>query len=116
MSIDKFFRKQYDRQTYNCVHFACDVWEHETGDRIDHTVESLLLPPEQRKISSALRKRLRKIDKPVTPCIVLMQRRRAEPHVGIYIRGKVLHIHELGVEYMPLDIACRGFDRIGFYQ
>lgn len=116
MTIDAFFHKRYNRQSYNCAHFVCDVWAHETGQRIDDSLECFLRPPKERRVDPGLRNIFEKLQKPVTPCIVLMQRRKSPPHVGIYLRGRVLHIHELGVEFQPVDVVSRGFDKIGFYR
>lgn len=116
MSIDSFFHKKYNRDFYNCAHFVCDVWEHETGKRIDHNLESFLKPVSQRRVDPALRNLFTKLKEPVTPCIVLMQRKNSPPHVGIYLRGRVLHIHETGVEFQPVDVAARGFEKVGFYR
>lgn len=66
----------------------------------------------------AIRKDLSAINflpKPVSPCVVLMQRAKAAPHVGIYLENKVLHILEASVQYQPLDVATLGFNKIRFF-
>tara|TARA_Y100001973_G_C5206110_1_gene341643 strand:+ start:1444 stop:1797 length:354 start_codon:yes stop_codon:yes gene_type:complete len=115
MSIDKFFNRTYDRQNYNCAHFVAEVFKAETGRDIAHILKGFLLPPKDRYVRAGLQHKFVKLDEPKNNCIVLMRRPRSVPHVGIFIRGKVLQIHETGVEYMPLDIATRGFTKIGFY-
>lgn len=115
MSIDAFFHRSYNRETYNCAHFVCDVWESVTGERIDHRIDGLLKPSSSRHADFGLRRRFRKLVQPESPCIVLMHRKGNAPHVGIFVRGKVMHIHELGVEFQPVDVASRGFNKIGFY-
>lgn len=116
MSIDAFFHRKYNRETYNCAHFVCDVWENLTGEQIAHKLGPLLLPPKERYVAPELRRHFRKLERPESPCVVLMQRRGSPPHVGIFVRGRVLHIHERGVEFQPTDVASRGFERTGFYK
>lgn len=116
MSIDEFFHKCYNRQSYNCAHFVCDVWMRVTGVSIDRTLEGFLHPPSARRADPALRRAFVRLGQPVSPCIVLMQRAKSAPHVGVYLNGRVLHIHEHGVEFQPVDVASRGFDRVRFYK
>lgn len=116
MSIDHFFHKRYDRDRYNCAHFVCDVWEHEAGVRIDEALDCFLKPVKERRARQSLRAAFEKLERPESPCIVLMQRKKSTPHVGVFLRGRVLHIHELGVEFQPLDVVSRAFDKVGFYK
>lgn len=115
ISIDEFLRKRYNRDRYNCAHFVCEVWAKLCGADISKLLESLLLPAKDRHASFSLRRVFTRLDKPVSPCIALMQRRGSEPHVGVFLRGRILHIHEMGVEFMPVDVASRGFDSVRFY-
>jgi len=116
MSIDVFFHRKYNRETYNCAHFVCDVWESLTGESIAHKLGGLLQPPKTRQASFDLRRQFKRLEAPESPCIALMQRRGSAPHVGIFVRGRVFHIHEMGVEFQPIDVASRGFEKIGFYK
>ena len=116
MSIDSFFHRIYNREKYNCAHFVCEVWQSLTGESIAHKLGGLLEPPKSRHVRFDLRRQFVRLERPETPCIALMQRRGSAPHVGIFLRGRVLHIHELGVEYQPIDVASRGFEKIGFYK
>lgn len=109
------FNRQYNRETYNCAHFVCDVWKELTGKDIEKELSGFLRPPKERQAGMDLRRTFRKLEKPESPCVVLMQRPGTVPHVGVFVRGKVIHIHERGVEFLPLDIAARGFDRLGYY-
>lgn len=115
-SIDEFFNKKYSSKNYHCAHFACEVWDKLTGDDISNKFGGILAPVGEQVAAYNLRKVFTKLNKPETPCIVLMQRRHSTPHVGIYINGRVLHLKENGVEFQPLDVATLGFTRIGFYK
>lgn len=116
MSLDSFFERQYNRDTYNCAHFACDVWERLTGQDIREELVGFLQPPKGRYTDPALRRKFKKLEAPESPCLVLMQRPKSVPHAGVYVRGMVIHIHERGVEFLPPEVATRGFTRIGYYK
>lgn len=116
IGLDSFFTRRYNRETYNCAHFACEVWTHITGRDITKELDGFLQPPKERRTDPALRRVFRKLDKPESPCLVLMQRHRSVPHVGVFVRGKVIHLHEMGVEFLPVDVASRGFEKLGFYK
>ncbi|MBN46211.1 MAG: hypothetical protein CMH23_07025 [Methylophaga sp.] len=115
MSIDQFYNRVYNRQTYNCAHFVAEVWAHITGRDITHILKGFLLPPKDRYVRAELRRQFEKLTEPKSPCIVLMQRPKTVPHVGLFYNGKVFQIHERGVEFQPLDVATRGFKKVGFY-
>ena len=110
MSIDKFFDCKYDRRRYNCYHFTRDVWLDLTG-RLLVLDESIFL---NGKLTKAYVRQFVSIVKPVSPCIVVMQRKGFAPHVGVYVRGNVFHIQINGPEYQPVDVASRGFQTIRF--
>jgi len=115
MSIDCFLGRTYNKDNYNCAHFVVEVWEHLTGVNIEDKMAGFLLPVEYRFVPFSLRRLFKKLDKPTGLCIVLMQRFGKEPHVGLYYKNRVLHITKQGVQYMPLEIATLGFNKIGFY-
>lgn len=115
MSVDSFLSRIYDRDTYNCAHLAAEVWAFETGDDIAPILTGVLAPAVERRAEWSLRRDLAALSRPTSPCIVLMRRPRTAPHVGVYLRGRVLHITERGVQFAPLEIATLGFKVIGFY-
>lgn len=115
MNLDQFFSRTYDRNKYNCGHFASEVWKHETNEDISGALTGILVPMPERKAELTARRSFRSLPVPVSPCLVLMRRNGCVPHVGVYLRGRVLHITERGVQFQPLDIATVGFKVIGFY-
>lgn len=116
MSIDQFLDRRYDRRNYHCGHLLCDAWEAETGEPLRHALAGFLLAPEHRRAGWSLLRSLRPLTGPASPAIVLMRRPRSPCHVGMFIRGKVLHIREAGVAFQPLAIATFGFPLVGFYR
>lgn len=116
MSIDKFFFRKYDKNKYNCAHFVCEVWLEETGEDLSEKLTGALLPKKERNIPISARHNFTKLDSPESPCLVIFQSKGVSPHIGIYLRGKVLHIKESGVEYQPIEVVGVNFKKIGFYK
>jgi len=116
LSIDCFLDRNYNEQSYNCLHFSREVWIALTGNDISEALQGLLGRVSQRGISKHTLNAFTRFECPQEPCIVLMQRPRTSPHMGVYLRGKVLHITHQGVEFMPLDLAMRGFKSVRFYS
>jgi hypothetical protein len=115
MSLDNLFSKVYDEDHYNCAHFVADAWEAETGQSIRSALDGFLLPASDRKADMSANRQLRPLKAPRSPCIVLMRSRKAPPHVGIYLRGRVGHIKKCGVAFQPLRLATLGFSTVRFY-
>lgn len=114
-SIDKFYDREYNEKEYNCLHFVREVWLDITGKDIGTKLATFMLPAQDRTATFESRQYFQRVDTPVEPSIVLMGRARTPPHVGIYIGGKVLHIHPRGVELQPVDVAMRGFSTVRYY-
>ena len=114
-SVDPYFSRVFNSESYNCLHFTREVWKDATGEDLGERLDGLFVPPSQRRIKSKHSRAFMRLSKPLDPCLVLMQRDNCDPHVGVYIRGSVLHITELGVEYQPVDVASRGFMSVRFY-
>lgn len=105
MSIDQFFGVKYDKKSYNCYHFSCDVWRHLTGEDLSQIID------DQMQTTGILYRRyvrqFRELVKPVSPCLVIMQNPHEITHMGIFYNGRVLHLTESGTEYQPPIVACR---------
>lgn len=114
--IDEFFFKQYNKNTYNCAHLVAEAWLKITGQDINDKLKGFLKPVLARSVGTSLRHEFTRLKAPESPCIVLMNRPGAVAHVGVYYRGKVLHIHATATEYQPLDVASRGFTTVRFYK
>lgn len=117
MSVDLYFGRRYAPGLYNCLHFSVDVWKDLMGQDIQERLEGLL---SGRIVGRDVARRTVEAFRVVEPsppftCLVLMQRPRSAPHVGVWIRGRVLHIqNRVGVQHMPLEIASLGFRKVRF--
>lgn len=106
MILDDYLAKEHRGVDYNCLHFAREAWRDLTGED---------LPATELRITKKVVKSFKRLDNPVDPCVVLMRRKFATPHIGIYYRGKVLHLRESGAEFFPLPVATLGFTTVRFY-
>ena len=114
-SID-FYLGKFKRPGYNCLDFATEVWLDATGEDLHERLQGLYVPRQDRHIHSSHLRAFERFASPVEPCLVLMHRRRVEPHLGVYLRQKVLHLGPYGVEFLPLDVASRGFPILEFFK
>lgn len=116
LSVDPFLERRYKPLSYDCLHFTREVWLAATGEDIGDRLETLLGRGTARKVQKEHRRAFRRLSAPEDPCICLMRRPRASPHIGVYLRGRVLHLCERGVEFMPPVVAARGFLSLGYYR
>ncbi len=113
---DKYFGRKYDAKNYNCAHFVCDVWQDETGKDIRQAMGGFLAGRGDRRAILADLRAFKRLQAPQSPCIALFQSPRQAPHVGIFLRGRVLHISkEQGVRFDRMEYAALGAKKIGFY-
>lgn len=116
MTIDKYFSRIYDSHNYNCAHLVCEVWKDETGQDITPNLAGYLCGPGDRRVVKVQRRAFRRLATPCSPCVVLFQSPRTAPHVGIYLRGRVLHISsKQGVRFDDLKSASVGVKKVGFF-
>lgn len=114
LSVDPFLSRQYDKIHYNCLHFARDVWLAHTGVDITVALNNVFDPRNRTNLRKTMEYFYR-ISEPIDPCLVLMHRHRLTSHIGVYLRGKVIHLSELGVEFLPLHIINLGFPILRYY-
>jgi hypothetical protein len=114
MSVDPLLDRVYDRKAYNCFHFAADAWLHLTGDPSLAAVHRATFG---RRDLVALFRRFRRADpRAPGPAVVLMENRFGEQHIGISLRGRLLHITIAGVEFLPIEVARATYRNLRFYQ
>jgi hypothetical protein len=118
VTVDKYLGRQYRPGTYNCLHFATDVWRDLTGQDIRASLDGLLQGALDGRVLRGVHVRaFRRLAGPLDPCLVLFQAPKAAPHIGVYMRGKVLHIgSQAGVRFVPVQVAALGFPQTTFIQ
>lgn len=114
MSIDPLLDRVYNRRTYNCFHFAADAWRHITGE---DTLDAVFYHSFGRNDLVNMFKHVRRVPGPtVGASIVLMENRIGDRHIGICYQGRLLHLSEQGVQYMPFDAYVVFYRNMRFYQ
>lgn len=115
-SVDPYLDREHRGDDYNCMHFARDVWKDLTGKDIGLRLKALHDPAEVRKARAGDLKAFEKLDRPISPCLALMRRPRTAPHIGIYLRRRILHLNENGVRFEMPYLAMLPFKTIGYYR
>lgn len=115
--FQKFLSKTYDSRAYNCWDFALEVWADLKGAGLPHQATDAKAPASQLHELATItaHKDFVSLTKPVSPCFVLMQRKRLAPHIGVYLNGKVLHMNSGGAVYADLDHVTATYPTVTFY-
>lgn len=116
MSVDKYLNKVYDKRAYNCAHFVAEVWSDMFDYDLSIALTGFMRPRKERHVSIKDLRCFKRIDAPESPCIVLLQNYKEPPHVGIYLRGRVLHIQQSGVNFELLETVSVPFKKVSFYH
>ena len=114
--IEKYLTWEFDMQRQNCFDMARAFWAELTGVQLGRqtpyeiAVDAFTLRAEQ------VAARLKKVETIVDPCLVLMQRERINPHVGVFYRGRILHLdYRQGAAYEALDHVTARFTKVSYY-
>ena len=112
MSIDPYLDRMYIPRVYTCYHFVAEILKDRIGKDLSESLAHLF---NTGKLSKSHVRLFTEVKVPTDYNIVIMQRPNVNPpHMGVFIRGKILHLHRKGVEYQPIDIASRGFPSVRF--
>lgn len=115
MSIDSFLDR-IPSKTYNCLDFTREVWSALTGEDITDRLHRLVGAFADRKLTAQGMKGFTRLETPISPCLVVMQRKGFDPHLGIFLDRRVLHLHSRGVEFQPLVVARAYFKTVKYYR
>lgn len=117
ISVDKYLSKKHDMKQYNCWDFIREVWLELTGEDIGHRTPPSGSRKEMIQRFKEEEIQFERLETVQDPCIVLFLREKILPHVGVYIRGRVLHLPEKSFgRYDPLSIASMSFKETRFYK
>lgn len=114
---DDYMARRFDLKRYNCWHLVREVWADMTGTDLGDLTParldtgSLDEAAEQHSDGPAFER----LDRSREPCIVLLRRRRDMPHVGVLLRGRLLHITAQGVRHQALLDVAEQFASVEFY-
>jgi hypothetical protein len=115
-SVDSYLGATFDVHNYSCWHFACDVWFDLTKVRLHSGIEDWRVSALHEYAGCYAVHSLQKLDAIVDPCLVLMQRKNINPHVGVYVNGRVLQLGPSGASHVSLHSATACFPTVTFYR
>jgi hypothetical protein len=113
-NLDQYFDRTMT-ETYNCLDHVREVWRELKGEDLLGRLPKLHGAFRHRSISIVGARTFRRLTQPESPCIVLMQKPKERPHIGVYYKRSVMHLGAAGVEYQPLAIATRDYKQVRFY-
>ena len=114
MNVDAWLTRQPRGE--NCWQAVQAIWLELTGvDLGDRTPERMAKEALIGRFASDVPGFVRHRS-PVDPSIVLMQSPGTVPHVGVYVRGKVLQLWAGRYSFLPLPSATAGWKEVGFYR
>jgi hypothetical protein len=116
--LDDYVDRVFDLRRYNCWHFARDVWRDTTGVDLGDLTPTQLAPGRLAETATvhAASARFRRVAPPrVEPCLVLAERPRWMPHIGVLLRGRVLNLSRDGVRHQSIASFAIGFQSLGFF-
>ena len=116
-SVDPLLTRHYNPENYHCVHFLIDAALYLFDQNYSGSFIGL---------TSALHETLRtsrntviknkRITKPTDGTIVLMTNVKQSSHVGLFYCGKILHLTEMGVHFLPVSTVSIFYKRIRYYE
>ncbi|HGE6783749.1 TPA: hypothetical protein ACGBZH_001024 [Acinetobacter baumannii] len=116
-SIDCLLDRQYDPQHYHCVHFLLEAAQYLFNQDYSSSFIGLTVSlHETLKTSRHTVVKNRRTDHPIDGSIVLMTNQNQSSHVGLFYCGRVLHLTELGVHYLNIQVLKKFYKRIRYYE
>lgn len=116
MIIDEYIMRDYNDPSYNCWDFTRDVWmdltNFDIGDRTP-------IPPSSISIVKRINRQKHEFEKllePLSPSIVLMKITGKLPHIGVYIKGKILHLTDSVAKYESISSLQINVIEMNFYR
>lgn len=113
-SVDKYLSYKFKPNEFTCSDFARLIWLDLTGKDIAVALQGLLQAHDGRGLRREHVRFFRELAAPISPCLVVMQKPRAPVHIGVYLRGNVLHLPESGPEFQPPYVAARAHSSFRF--
>lgn len=115
--VDDFLNRKHDMKSYNCWDFVREILFREKGVDIGkRTPDQVTLSALKKQIDEHSRL-FPKLEKPKNFCIVLFKREKRLPHIGIFYKGKILHLPERShARFDPISIAALGFTTVEFFD
>lgn len=112
----KYTSKQYDDDNYDCLHFACELYNELTGISVDDGVFTQCQNTGKRIVNPTMLRRYQPLQSPKSPCFVVMHRVDKRTHAGVYIDGCIVHLTKNGLQYLPPHLLATNYPVIHYYD
>ena len=117
MSFDALFFREYDHETCNCLHFTVDAWRVLFGIDLSFLTQAYAREGDAVLSDFLKSKVFERIPHPVSPCLCLLRGLVADQtHIATFLDGRVLHISEVGVQYLPPEVVFPLYKKVLFYE
>lgn len=114
--MDPYLSRVYQKGLYTCLEFTVEVWKDLTGEDIGDRLRILHMASADRRITPSDLRHFLRLPAPTSPCIALMRRSKAVPHMGVFLRGRILHLNEMGASFQTPPFAGLGFKTATYYR
>lgn len=115
MNIDAYLMRR-PAPGENCWHAVQMIWLDLTGEDLgDRTPERIAKEALLQRFDTDVRG-FTDQGGPVDPSIALMRSPGVVPHVGVYMRGKVLQLWGGRYSFLSLSLARAGWNEVRFYR
>lgn len=117
IDTNKYLSRCYDQRFYNCFDFVREIWLELTHIDLEcQTRDQCVDPQELNERALHVSTKLSRLSDIADPCLILFQRPRIAPHIGVFMDGKVLHLRERGPMYQPLYQVTPLYPEMSFYH
>jgi hypothetical protein len=116
IAVDTFLDR-VPRADYKCFDFVREVWRESFGVDLGDQLKGLSAALDDRRIKASEVKGFTKLENPVDPCFVIFQRHRTTPHIGIWHKGRVLHLQGgASAQFSRLKDIARRYTKVSYYK
>lgn len=115
-SVDPYLSRVYRKGLYTCIEFTAEVWKDLSGEDIGERLRVIHVPSADRRLTPSDLRRFQRLSVPTSPSIALMRRPKTVPHMGIFLRGRILHLNEMGASFQSPHFAGLGFKTVTHYR
>ena len=112
----QYTSKQYNDDNYDCLHFACELYQDITGINVIDDVFVTCPSTAKRIVNPSKLREYQPLSAPKSPCFALMHRADGKTHAGVYIDGCIIHLTRGGLQYLPPHLLTISYPVINYYD
>lgn len=112
----RYTSKQYNDDNYDCLHFACELYQDITGINVSDDVFVMCQNTGKRIVNPSKLREYQPLSAPKSPCFALMHRADGKTHAGVYIDNCIIHMTRGGLQYIPPHLLTISYPVINYYD